>query len=169
MEITTIKDFIHYYGRVRERTNRLIDVIPPENLDFSYKKGKFSIGDQIRHIATIERYLFAETIKGGKNSYMGCGKELADNYDMTIKLFNDLHLESLEIISVLSDKDLQCKCHTPGKVDIRISKWLQLMVEHEIHHRGQLYIYLNLLEVRTPPMFGLTAEELLERSARKLR
>ena len=86
---------------------------------------------------------------------------------MTIKLFNDLHLESLKIISDLSDKDLQSKCHTPGNVEIRISKWLQLMVEHEIHHRGQLYIYLNLLEVRTPPMFGLTAEELLERSARK--
>jgi uncharacterized damage-inducible protein DinB len=26
-----------------------------------------------------------------------------------------------------------------------------LMVEHEIHHRGQVYIYLSLLGVATPP------------------
>ena len=33
------------------------------------------------------------------------------------------------------------------------------MVEHEIHHRGQLYMYLSLLDVKTPPIFGLTSEE----------
>jgi uncharacterized damage-inducible protein DinB len=36
---------------------------------------------------------------------------------------------------------------------------MRAMVEHEIHHRAALYIYLNLLEIKTPPMYGLTAEE----------
>jgi hypothetical protein len=30
--------------------------------------------------------------------------------------------------------------------------------EHEIHHRGQIYIYLALLEVPTPPLYGLTSD-----------
>jgi uncharacterized damage-inducible protein DinB len=38
------------------------------------------------------------------------------------------------------------------------------MIEHEIHHRGELYIYLNLLNVKTPPIFGLTSEEVIGRS-----
>jgi hypothetical protein len=33
------------------------------------------------------------------------------------------------------------------------------MVEHEIHHRGQVYIYLSLLGVATPPLYGLTSEQ----------
>ena len=44
-------------------------------------------------------------------------------------------------------------------------KWLRAMVEHEIHHRGQLYLYLGLLGVTTPPLYGLTSEEVFENSA----
>jgi uncharacterized damage-inducible protein DinB len=38
------------------------------------------------------------------------------------------------------------------------------MCEHEIHHRGQIYLMLNHLEVPTPPLFGLTSEEVRDRS-----
>jgi uncharacterized damage-inducible protein DinB len=38
------------------------------------------------------------------------------------------------------------------------------MVEHEVHHRGQIYLMLNMLEVPTPPLFGLTSEEVRARS-----
>jgi uncharacterized damage-inducible protein DinB len=40
------------------------------------------------------------------------------------------------------------------------------MVEHEIHHRGQIYVYLSMLGVKTPPIFGLTSEQLKELSAK---
>jgi hypothetical protein len=39
--------------------------------------GKFTVGDQIRHIAAIERYMFVETYAGHLSAYRGCGKELA--------------------------------------------------------------------------------------------
>jgi uncharacterized damage-inducible protein DinB len=38
-------------------------------------------------------------------------------------------------------------------------------LEHEIHHRGQVYIYLSLLGVATPPLYGLTSEEVRSRAA----
>lgn len=159
MEITTIKPFLEYYEKVRERTANLIRVVPPDSLDWSYMPGKFSVGDQIRHIAAIERHMFAETISGRKSTYRGSGKELADGYDNLVAFFNGLHRQSLEIFCGLSDDDLQKKCLTPANAQIAVWKWLRLMVEHEIHHRGELYIYLNLLGVRTPPMYGLSAED----------
>src|SRR5690349_15775289 len=114
MEITSVKSFLEYYDRVRERTIRLIKTVPPEQIDFAYKPGKFTIGDQIRHIATIERYMFAETIAGRKSAYSGCGKELADGFENTLKYFHDLHAESIEIFNSLSDEDLNRTCTTPG-------------------------------------------------------
>jgi len=159
MEITTIKPFLEYLGKVRQRTVNLIRVVPPDSLDWSYMPGKFTVGDQIRHIATIERYLYAATVAGQKSAYRGCGKDLADGYTNVLAFFSELHEQSLAIFSRLSDEDLQKKCTTPGNVEMRVWKWLRLMIEHEIHHRGELYIYLNLLGVRTPPMFGLSAEE----------
>jgi uncharacterized damage-inducible protein DinB len=41
------------------------------------------------------------------------------------------------------------------------------MVEHEIHHRGQIYLHLAQLGVPTPPLYGLTSEEVLVRSEQK--
>lgn len=167
MEITNIKSFLEYYEKIRQRTNRLIAVIPAEFMDWSYKPGKFTIANQIRHIAAIERYMFAETILGNPCTYNGCGKELADGYDNVIHYFSEKHEESITIFKRLSDEDLQRKCLTPGNAPITIWKWLRAMTEHEIHHRAQLYIYLNLLDVKTPPMFGLSSEEVIQNSQLK--
>jgi uncharacterized damage-inducible protein DinB len=164
MEITTVKPFLEYYDKIRERTLKLIQIVPPDKLDWAYMPGKFTVGDQIRHIATIERYMFAETIAGRKSAYAGCGKELADGYENVVNYFNELHRQSLDIFGHLSDADLQRKCVTPGNAEMRVWKWMRAMVEHEIHHRGELYIYLNLLGIKTPPMYGLTAEEVESRS-----
>jgi uncharacterized damage-inducible protein DinB len=43
-------------------------------------------------------------------------------------------------------------------------KWLRAMVEHEIHHRGQIYLMLGMIGVPTPPLHGLTSEAVRERS-----
>lgn len=161
METTTIKYFLEQYESIRKRTNRLLKIIRPEHLDFAYKQDKFTIADQIRHIAAIERLMFAETVSGRKSLYRSCGKELADGYENVLMFFNQSHSETLEIINQLTDEDLKRSCVTPTGSEINIGKWLQLLAEHEIHHRAELYIYLNLLDVKTPPMYGLTSEELI--------
>lgn len=38
------------------------------------------------------------------------------------------------------------------------------MVEHEIHHQGQIYLYLSMLGVATPRLYGLTSVQVRERS-----
>ena len=70
----------------------------------------------------------------------------------------------MEIIAGLGAADLQRKCTTPEGSPITVWKWLRAMVEHEVHHRGQIYLYLAMLGVPTPPLYGLTSEQLRERS-----
>ena len=132
--------------------------IPPEKIDWTYAPGKFTLGDLLRHIAVTERYLWAETVQGRESRYKQHGKELADGLQNVLALMERLHSESIEIFSKLSDADLQRKCPTPGG-QITTWKWLRLMTEHEIHHRGQVYLYLGILGVPTPPLYGLTSEQ----------
>jgi uncharacterized damage-inducible protein DinB len=161
MEILTLPPFLEYIEKIRERTSKLIAVIPPGYMDWTYKPGKFTIADQVRHIAAIERYMYAENVAGRKSTYNGCGKELADGYENVLAFFREKHKESVEIFRSLKEEDLQKKCSNPAGIQITIAKWLRLMTEHEIHHRGELYIYLNLLGIKTPPMFGMTSEEVI--------
>ena len=159
MEVRTVESFLDYYRRIRQRTNRLLEVIPAEKLEWTYRPGKYSIGDIIRHLAGMERYMYAEIAAGRTSAYPGCGKELAAGLENVLQYFHQLHEESLRIFNGMNDDALLQKCTSPAGVPITVGKWLRAMVEHEIHHRGQLYIYLNILGVSTPPIFGMTAEE----------
>lgn len=74
------------------------------------------------------------------------------------------HVESLAIFSKLNDDTLLKKCTTPGGIEITVWKWLRAMIEHEIHHRGQIYVYLGLLGISTPPIYGLNSVEVKRNS-----
>src|SRR5262245_38120692 len=78
MEIPNIESFLKYYESVRKRTTRVIETIPPDRLEWTPKAGFFTFGDTIRHIAAIERYMFAENVSGNWSRYPGCDRSLAD-------------------------------------------------------------------------------------------
>ncbi|MCU0447095.1 MAG: DinB family protein [Microscillaceae bacterium] len=159
MEIVTIEPFLAYYQKIRERTLKVIACIPPDKIEWTYQNGKFTLGDLIRHLACIERFMYAENAQFLPSRYQGCGREYAEGYENVLNFFNQMHQESLEIFRKLSPEDLQRKTFTPASSQIALWKWLRAMTEHEIHHRGQIYLYLGILQVPTPPLYGLTAEQ----------
>jgi len=164
MQIQDLNVFLDYLEKIHQRTLRVVRCIPPDKLEWTYRSGKFTLGDLARHIATIERYMFAETVAGRPSRYQGCGRELADGYDEVLSFMERLQAESIKIFSSLEGANLQRKCITPEGAPITVWKWLRAMVEHEVHHRGQIYLYLAMLDVPTPPLYGLTSEQVQERS-----
>lgn len=166
MEINNIESFLEYYEKIRSRTMKAISQIPPDMFDWTYKEGKFTFADLIRHIASIERYMYAENAQLKPSRYPGHGKDLADGYENVLAFMERTHAESMEIFGKLRNEDLQKKCETPGGVEITVWKWLRAMIEHEIHHRGQIFIYLSMIDAPAAPLYGLTSEEVFERRAR---
>ena len=162
MEITAVEQFLPYYENIRERTMKLARAIPPDMIEWSYLPGKFTLGDLLRHIACIERYLWAEIVQGKPNRYQGCGRDLADGYKNVIAFVERLHKESVQIFAKLTPEDLKKKSATPDGSKISTWKILRLVVEHEIHHRGEMYVYLGMLGVKTPPLYGMTSEQVRE-------
>jgi uncharacterized damage-inducible protein DinB len=155
MQALTVNWFLEYLAKVHQRTTRVAECIPPNKLEWSFREGKFTLGDLVRHIAAVERYMFGETIQKRPSRYAGCGRELADGYENVMAFREALHSQTVEILSRLGDDGLEGKCPTPDGSKIAVWKWLRLMMEHEIHHRGQIYLYLAMLEVPTPPITAL--------------
>lgn len=164
MEITRVSSFLEYLDRFHERTRRVVTKIPAGDLEWSPAAGKFSFGDLVRHLATIERSMYAETVQGRPSAYPGHGRELADGFDATIAFYDRLHEESRALFATLTDARLAEKCLTPAGTPITVGKWLRAMFEHEAHHRGQIYLMLGMRGVPTPPLYGLTSEEVKARS-----
>jgi uncharacterized damage-inducible protein DinB len=164
MEVTSSESFLAYYERVRERTLRVANRIPRDHLEWRHREDAFSFGDLLRHLAGTERFMFVENALLRPTRYPGHGRELADGYDQVFAYLNRLHAESVGIVRGLSPSDLQRKCQTPDGAPITVWKWLRAMVEHEIHHRGQIYVFLSMLGIHGPPLYGLTSEEVRARS-----
>ncbi len=164
MEITRVAPFLDYLDRFHERTRRIVERVTPDDLEWHAAPGRFTPGELIRHLAGIERYMYAETVHGRPSRYSGNAPELSGDLAGTRDYYDRLHRESRALFAELTDARLAEKCETPAGTPITVGKWLRAMIEHEAHHRGQLYFILGLRGVATPPIFGLTAEQVQARS-----
>jgi uncharacterized damage-inducible protein DinB len=164
VEIKTVGPFLDYWQSVRGRTRRVAQNIPQDRMDWTYLPGKFTFGDLIRHLATIERYMYAETVQGKPSSYPGYAKTLQNDGESPLEFMDRLDAESITIFRRLTDEDLTRKCTTPAGTNITTWKWLRAMVEHEAHHRGQMFMMLSMIGITSEPLYGLTEEEVRARS-----
>jgi uncharacterized damage-inducible protein DinB len=164
MEILNIESFVPYFETIRERTLRVLRAVPPEKLEWRHADDVFSCGDLARHIAAVERYTFAENVCGRPSRYQGCGVELADGHENVMAFMERMHRESIAMLKELKPEDLAGKCLSPQGVPVTAWKLLRAMIEHEVHHRGEMYVYLALLGVPRPPLYGVTEPELRRHS-----
>jgi uncharacterized damage-inducible protein DinB len=164
MEIRDPAVFLDYLKSTHERTRRLLPLIPVADLEWAPTAGRFTFGDIIRHLAGIERWMYAETVGGRPSRYPGHGRDLADGLEAVLKYYDKLHAESRAIFATIPPDAFMGRAVTPGGATITTYKWLRAMFEHEAHHRGQLYLMLGLRGVVTPPIYGLTEEEVVARS-----
>ena len=164
MEITRVGLFLEYLDRLHARTRRIVTCVTEDDLEWQAGPGRMTPGDIIRHLAGIERYMYAENAHGRPARYRGHSRDLADGLEATVAYYDRLHAEARALFAEVSDARLLEKTRTPADTPITVWKWLRAMLEHEAHHRGQLYFILGLRGISTPPIFGLTSEDVQARS-----
>ena len=156
--------FLEYWPSVRKRTRRLIPLIPPDRVEWAPAESRWSVGDQFRHLAGIERWMYAETMRGRPSRYPGHLRSLADGVEAVMAYHDRLHEESMALFHALTPEQWTARSTTVAGTAITTWKWARAMIEHEAHHRGQIYMTLGMLGVATPPLYGLTEGEVLEKS-----
>ena len=156
--------FFEYWASVRRRTRRLIPLIPGDKLEWGPTEGRWSFGDQVRHLAGIERWMYAETLSGRPTRYPGHARDLADGLDAVLAYHDRCHDEAMALFQAVTPEQWTGKSVTPAGTSITTWKWARAMVEHEAHHRGQMYMTLGLLGIETPPLYGLREDQVREAS-----
>jgi uncharacterized damage-inducible protein DinB len=160
-----LQTFLDYLTSVHTRTRRVVACIPDDAVEWAPAAGRWTAGDQVRHLAGIERWMYAETVAGRPSRYPGHGPGLASGLPALLGYYDRLHQEARAVFAALTPEQWTGRTRTPAGVEMTTWKWLRAMLEHEAHHRGQLYMTLGLLGVETPPIYGLSEPELLARSA----
>jgi len=161
--IHSIKNFMDYFSSVRKRTLNYVRVVPDDQINWSPKEGEFTCADIIRHIASGEK-MFVGVATQGKWKYDGHGGD-QKTLDELVAHLDQTHREAMIALQSLPDSELnQPRPALEGDAQVKTWRWLMAMTEHEIHHRSQLAVYLMLMGITPPHIYGLGVEDLIAKA-----
>ncbi|HET6218651.1 MAG TPA: DinB family protein [Acidobacteriaceae bacterium] len=146
-------------------TRRVLDRVPTDKLAWRPHERSMSLGQLALHIAMVPAAIAnitkPDTFDASQNRFIqptpANMEEVHSAFEQTVRTveqtlqrttINDAHAEWR---LMFGDKELQCMP--------RVSVWRSLMLNHWYHHRGQLAVYLRLLDVPVPPIYGPSADE----------
>ena len=108
--------------------------------------------------------MFVGVVTQGTWKYDGHDGEQS-SLDELIAHLEQTHLAAMDALRALPDSELdQPRPALEGNAQAKVWRWLMAMTEHEIHHRSQLAMYLLLLGVTQPHIYGLGVEDLIARA-----
>jgi len=136
--------FIRNWNRIHKDTSRIIRSAPDDKLDWRPKDDMFTLRELIGHLPEAELGLVRSALAG---SIQPMEFDFANKRANEIAdLFDRQHDELAVEVSQLTESQLGEEVEFHGR-QVRRAVLLKGMTEHEIHHRGQLYVYYRLAGV----------------------
>jgi uncharacterized damage-inducible protein DinB len=127
--------------------------VPDDKFAWKPHEKSFTLGKLANHVAGMPVGIaFVITGQGSKPSEAATKLEVLDAFDKRVAAARAALAETNE------DHLAGTIMVTPGVTKTRGAA-LKWFMNHLIHHRGQLSLYLRLLDVAVPGMYGPSADE----------
>ncbi len=151
------EQFVAGWLRHREVTVELVDMISDDSLDFKPWEGAMTLGELVTHIVNSATW-FSSAIKNGQMTKPPEKPQITSMAQLK-QYVHDATAEAKATLLSLTDEQLETVLDTtkifgaqlPGKM------LLAGMRDHEIHHKGQLFVYARMTGVENPPSFVKTS------------
>ena len=141
------------YPHWETRTNRILQSLEtrtPYELEYKFHPNMRSLGNLYRHIIAAEIYWMEDVVgERGKNFSELDEKEFY-NSKTILDEWQSVRNRSQEIVKPYSLSDLKKTFLTPRKKSVELSYILWHVVEHEIHHSGQISAMLRAQNINSP-------------------
>ena len=147
-------------------TKKMLERVPLEKKDWKPHEKSMTLGRLATHVAEITNWI-SNIINIDDFDFVkdfNFTPVTAASQEELLQIFQTNLDRAINDLSKMNDDDLnkswtvrrgeQMMYNTPNKVAIR--SWA---INHLIHHRGQLSVYLRLLDVPVPGMYGPSADE----------
>ena len=156
------ESFLEEFDTEMAATRKMLERVPAASLDWKPHTKSKSLGELATHLTELPR--FGLRIKSDE---FAVGSEKAPPMKGAadfLARFDENVREAREVIGVMSEEDLSRDFAVTrgGQVFFTLKKRVLLrrvLLNHLIHHRGQLSVYLRLNDVPLPNVYGPTADE----------
>ncbi len=134
-------------------TRRVIAAIPPARMDYRPAAGARSAGELARHIVGAE-LRFLEGAATGTFPDLGADLGAAADAAAIASFYENRFPSVLERLAALEGEHLLRPLDYKGFMRLPALGFVQFALNHTIHHRGQLSVYLRALGVTVPSIYG---------------
>jgi uncharacterized damage-inducible protein DinB len=135
--------------REAKTTRALLQVVPQEKWDWKPHEKSMSLGRLAQHVAELPAW-GGETLAAGGT-------------DFATRARTPKPASSAELIALFERgiASLRAALEAASAEDLAQKSYIlrSMVLNHVIHHRGQLSVYLRLLDVPVPSMYGPSADE----------
>lgn len=145
-------------------TRRVLERIPPDQLAWRPHQKSKSIGELAWHVASIPSRI-AKLIQDDEADVTSVKQSpMPETTAGLVEGFDRQLAEAKELLARLDDAALS-RMTTMRRGDVKlfagpkVALLRTVMLNHTYHHRGQLSVYLRLLDVPVPSVYGPTADE----------
>ena len=148
-----LDSFINDGHRIHKQTTKIMAVAPNDQYEYKPSETAMTLGKLMNHMRIGELAVAEAALNGAFPSTWP--EEINDTAGL-IEAFDRQHAELSERIAALTPEQLDevISPFGPGK-EMPRRAILQVLHEHEIHHRGQLYVYLRtVVGDSIPELFG---------------
>ena len=150
-----------------ENTRKILNAVPDGHNDFKSHERSMPLTRLAGHVAELPGFAFFFLTESGIN--MGTPEDPRKILRMSTKAelladFEPLARRILETLPTLPDSafDEPFSLSRQGNLvreTTRYEAYRNMFLDHMIHHRAQLGVYLRLLDIPVPATFGPTADE----------
>lgn len=145
-------------------TRRLLDRVPDEKLAWTPHEKSRRLGALAWHIAVIPARIVRFAQQDEVDVMTLPPPPVPASAAEIVAAFDANVLEAAEILERFDDEalDRMFTFRRGGAVIVKAPKAAflrRVLLNHSVHHRGQLSVYLRLLEVPVPSIYGPSADE----------
>jgi uncharacterized damage-inducible protein DinB len=146
-----------------QTTKRVLDRVPADKLAWKPHPKAFSLGQLALHIASVPGAIAAAA---SQDAFEAPGFQQAQpkDHQEILDTFSRSLGNAKEAVQKMSDSRLAANWSLTrnGKAIMsmpRVAFLRSIMMNHLYHHRGQLSVYLRILDVPVPSIYGPSADE----------
>jgi uncharacterized damage-inducible protein DinB len=162
--MTLTDSILDELSREAQTTRRVLERVPSDKLSWRPHAKSKTIGELAWHVASIPRRTAALAQQDDVDVMSVKQGPMPETTAGIVESFDSQVAEAKELLARLDDAALQ-RTTTMRRGEVKffsgpkIAFLRTVMLNHVYHHRGQLTVYLRLLDVPVPPVYGPTADE----------
>ena len=156
--------FVQEIDQEGKTTRRVLERVPSGQLAWKPHPKSMSLGELALHTAQVPGLIASWALEDTSNLSGAPKQTQAESTDQVLKAHDASMTKAKDVLGKLGDAGLQRSWQAMvGGATLmsmpKVALFRSVVLNHWYHHRGQLSVYLRLLNVPVPSIYGPSADE----------